>query len=105
MRASSRVRVVGPLAKYAAGFAAELTQQGYTDLSLRNQLALMAHFSHWLAARRLTVDGLTPELVDCYVALRRRTRTAFPSRRALVPLFAYLGVTERAAHAIRERSE
>ena len=44
MKESERVRVSGPLAKYAAGFAAKLTAQGYTDLSLRNQLLLVADF-------------------------------------------------------------
>lgn len=105
MRASSRVRVGGPLAEHAAGFAAELTKQGYTDLALRNQLMLMAHLSRWLEARALAIDDLNPNFVDRYLALRRRTRTAFVSRRALAPLFAYLGVTERAALPVGEVSD
>jgi integrase len=82
-----------------------LTKQGYTHLSLRNQLELAAHFSRWLKSRELSLDDLTRERVDCYVAFRRRTRTAFPSRRALAPLFAYLGVTDRVAQLGREPSD
>ena len=48
---SARVDVLGPLASTAAGFAAALTEQGYTDLSLANQLRLVAHFSRWLRQR------------------------------------------------------
>jgi hypothetical protein len=67
MKESERVRVSGPLAKYAAGFAAKLTAEGYTDLSLRNQLRLVAHFSRWLEAKRIAVPELTRPVVDRYL--------------------------------------
>ena len=86
MKVSARVRVSGPLSGFAAGFAAKLTEQGYTDFSLANQLRLVAHFSRWLERHHVEVQRLTGEQVDRYVAYRRRTRTAFPSRRALAPL-------------------
>jgi integrase/recombinase XerD len=44
-----RVRVVGALEPYAAGFGAELARSGYTFLSARGQLELVAHLSRWLA--------------------------------------------------------
>jgi len=91
MKESERVRVSGPLAKYAAGFAAKLIEQGYTDLSLRNQLLLVAHFSRWLEAKRIDVPQLTRELVSRYVRVRRRTRTAFPSIRGLTPFLKHVG--------------
>lgn len=93
MKVSAHVRVSGPLAEHAAGFADELTTQGYTDLSLANQLRLMAHLSRWLVQRELSIAQLTPKLVDGYLALRRTTRTAWRSRRALIPLLGYLGLT------------
>jgi hypothetical protein len=91
MKESERVRVLGPLARYAAGFAAELTEQGYTDLSLRNQLMVVAHFSRWLEARRIAVPDLTRQAVDRYLRVRRRTRTCWRSVRGLTPLLTFLG--------------
>jgi integrase/recombinase XerD len=91
MKESERVRVSGPLARYAAGFAAKLTAQGYTDLSLRNQLLLVAHFSRWLEAKRIDVPDLTRQFVDRYLRVRRRTRTCWRSIRGLTPLLTFLG--------------
>lgn len=91
MKESERVRVSGPLARYAAGFAAELTEQGYTDLSLRNQLMVAAHFSRWLEAKRIAVPELTRQSVDQYLRVRRRTRTCWRSIRGLTPLLTFLG--------------
>jgi integrase/recombinase XerD len=45
----SRVRVTGPLASYAEGFAAQLAEQGYRPNAAANQLQLLAHLSRWLA--------------------------------------------------------
>jgi integrase/recombinase XerD len=97
MKVSAHVRVSGPLAAHAAGFAAWLTEQGYTELSLANQLRLMAHFSRWLAERELSIGALTPGLIGRYLALRRRTRTGWRSRRGLAPVLGYLGLTEAVA--------
>lgn len=94
MKASARVRVSGPLAEHAPGFTARLQEQGYTDLSLANQLRLMAHLSRWLAERGLSIAALTPELVDRYLAVRRKTRTAWRSRRSLTPLLEYVGLSK-----------
>lgn len=91
MKESERVRVSGPLAKYAAGFAAKLTAEGYTDLSLRNQLGVVAHFSRWLEAKRIEVPELTRQAVDRYLRVRRRTRTCWRSIRGLTPLLRFLG--------------
>lgn len=91
MKESERVRVSGPLARYAAGFAAKLTERGYTDLSLRNQLMVVAHFSRWLEAKRIAVPELTRESVDRYLRVRCRTRTCWRSIRGLTPLLTFLG--------------
>jgi integrase/recombinase XerD len=91
MKESERVRVSGPLARYAAGFAAKLTSEGYTDLSVRNQLHVVAHFSRWLEAKRIDVLELTRQEVDRYLRVRRRTRTCWRSIRGLTPLLKFLG--------------
>jgi hypothetical protein len=41
MDAVAVVRMSGPLTRYVEGFAAELRAQGYTELSLANQLRLV----------------------------------------------------------------
>lgn len=45
----SRIRISGPLEVFAAGFASELSRQGYTPNSARLQMHLMAHLSRLLA--------------------------------------------------------
>jgi integrase/recombinase XerD len=87
MKVSARVRVSGPLVSHVAGFAAELTQQGYTDLSLANQLRLVADFSRWLDHVGMELQELTAELVEQFRAKRRRTHTAGWS---LTPVLQYL---------------
>ena len=57
MSSPSRVRVVDPLQPYAAGFAAELNQQGYRHHAAGAQLRLMAHLSRWLEHQRLDLSG------------------------------------------------
>jgi integrase/recombinase XerD len=91
MKAVHRIYVTGPLARYAEGFAASLVKQGYAELSLRNQLRLVAHFSQWLEAKRIGVPELTRKWVDRYLRVRRRTRTCWVSMRGLVPLLRHLG--------------
>lgn len=51
MSEPSRVRVSGPLAPYAPGFAEELAAHGFAPTSAGNQLQLLAHMSRWLEAQ------------------------------------------------------
>lgn len=95
------VRVEGPLKPYVHGFWAELQRQGYSALSAANLLRLSAHFSRWLAGRRLTIEDLSEERAVRFLVHRRRERyTQFLTRRALRPLLDHLGrlgiVTRRA---------
>ena len=71
MVARTKVRISGPLAPFAAGFSGELARLGYTALSARLQLQLMAHVSRWLASERLDAAALTPAAVDRFLAARR----------------------------------
>ena len=89
----SEVRVRGPLADYAVGFAESLAGQGYTAGSMRCQLHLVAQLSRWLDGEGLDVAGLTELEVERFIAARRARVRLFCSRRALDPLISYLTVT------------
>jgi len=87
----AEVRVRGPLAVYAAGFAASLADQGYVPGSVHLQVQLMSQLSRWLDRERLPVDGLTELVAERFIAARRaRVERLFRSRRALEPVIAYL---------------
>lgn len=108
MTAAARVRITGPLTPHIEGFAAELTAHGYTDLSLTNQLRLMADLSRWLEAAEMVVDEIDHDAVTRFVAKRRRTHTQFITERALAPLLRYLetaGVVSVRAPERRPHSE
>jgi site-specific recombinase XerD len=80
----------GPLTRYVEGFAAELRAQGYTELSLANQLRLVSDLSRWLQSKRVVVEDVDEAVLQRFVVRRRRTHTHFTSERALAPLVAYL---------------
>lgn len=87
----SRVRIVGPLVPYAAGFRAELESQGYRPHAVGCQLYVMAHLSRWLERHRLAVGELTPERVDDFLAARRAEGyTLWLSAKGVAPLVGYL---------------
>src|ERR1044071_4127236 len=90
MDAVAVVRISGPLTRYVEGFAAELRAQGYTELSLANQLRLLADLSRWLSRKKITVDEIDRAVVDRFLAKRHRTHTHFTSERAMRPLLAHL---------------
>ena len=56
MHDPSRVDVVGPLKPFAAGFADWLARHGYTPLSAKFQLYVMAHLSRWLSGKMRQVS-------------------------------------------------
>lgn len=86
----SRVRFTGPLAPYASGFAAQLAVLGYRSSSAVMQLRLAAHLSRWLDAEGVTPAGLSPEVLDRFLAARRDRYDRAHSLRALGPLLGYL---------------
>lgn len=103
MSIAARVRMSGPLTRHAEGFAAELTAHGYTDLSLANQLRLMADFSRWLHASKTRVEAIDRGTVARFVAKRRHTHTQFITVRALTPLLRYLQAVDAIALSDPER--
>jgi integrase/recombinase XerD len=87
----SELGMTGPLAGFAAGFAAELVGQGYRPGSAAAQLELMADVSARLAARGLGTGDLTDAVVGRLMSERCVSgRSRLLSRRALVPLLEYL---------------
>jgi len=91
MAAPSRVRMSGPLEALAAGFAAELSRQGYTRSSAGRQLQLMAHLSQWMARKGLDVSGLSPSAVERFLGERRAVGyTNHLSGKAMRPMLSYL---------------
>lgn len=87
----SVVKVVGPLGSYAPGFCRELKKRGYTELSVAQQLRLMAHVSRWLDAEGIEASALTPERIEAFFLVRRNEGyTSLRTPRALRPLREFL---------------
>jgi len=87
----SRVRVTGPLERYAPGFVAELVDVGYRPVSAAFLLQLMAHLSRWLAENGLVPEQLLTADVERFLAARRAVgHTNYLSPKALAPLLRYL---------------
>lgn len=87
----SRVRVTGPLTRFAEGFAAELAKQGYRPNGAANQLQLLAHLSGWLAVKRLDATTLSASVLNEFLAARRaQGYTLWLSPKALEPFIGYL---------------
>jgi site-specific recombinase XerD len=87
----SRVRVSGPLAEHAAGFAVFLAEAGYTSLSAANQVRVLAHLSRWMEGCGLSPGDLTGERLGEFLAARREAGyTCWLSDRGLAPLTEFL---------------
>lgn len=97
MAHASRVRVTGPLAPFAPGFARELSQQGYRRKPVTDQVRLLAHLSRWLVGKGLDSTDLSSSVLEEFLGERRsQAYTLWLSPKALVPLIDYLrgiGVT------------
>lgn len=67
----SRVRVSGPLAPYAVGFAQELVRRGYSGHGVTRHVQLLAHLSRWLEAGGFDASDLSEERLAEYLVSRR----------------------------------
>jgi site-specific recombinase XerD len=91
MNDPSRVRFFGPLEPFAAGFAAELSRQGYTRNSACAQTRLMAHVSRWLENEGLDAHELYPTEVERFLRVRRAAGyRCHLTKRAMGPILTYL---------------
>jgi integrase/recombinase XerD len=88
---ATRVRVSGPLARYADGFRATLAERGYAPSSAAGQLQLMAQVSRWLVRAGLGGMDLTPATVETFLHERRAAGYGrWLSPRGMQPLLGYL---------------
>ena len=100
----SRVRVTGPLARYAPGFVAELVEAGYRPNAAVVQLRLLKHLSGWLEQ-----EGVDPgELREPQLERFRREHLAWVASlrigQGLVRVLDYLralGVVPQADRPVR----
>lgn len=91
MKDPFRVRIAGPLARYAEGFREELAACGYTKSSTVAQLYVIAHLSRWLDEQGLDAGGLTADRVEQFAGQRRREgRNNHTSSCAVRPFLDYL---------------
>jgi integrase/recombinase XerD len=80
--------VSGPLAPYAAGYAAWLESRAYSPSATADRLYQFDQLSRWLERQGLAVGELTDEQAERFAAARRaagRVTWAYP-RSALLPL-------------------
>ncbi|MCA1678168.1 MAG: site-specific integrase [Actinobacteria bacterium] len=86
-----RVRVAGPLERYASGFAGELARVGYRPNSAALQLGLLAHLSRWLEENDLVSEQLSAAETERFLCERRAAGyTNHTSAGGLEPLLGYL---------------
>src|SRR5271166_3115348 len=87
----SQSRVLGPLSAFAAGFADELTRQGYRPRAASDQMGLLAHLSRWLVGEGRDADALHTTEVERFLLARRAAGyTYLLSIKAMQPILAYL---------------
>lgn len=66
----------GPLASCIAGFAGQLSRQGYAPNTVRSKCDLVTDLSRWLERRKLSLAALDANRVRQFQAARRRRDTA-----------------------------
>jgi integrase/recombinase XerD len=105
MSSRSRVRMSGPLASHAQGFAAELDRLGYTAGSAEHQLRLLGHLSRWLHDQVRADGPVGLEEIAAFVDARRQAgRRPYRSLAGVSTLVDYLCglglITKAAAGAV-----
>ncbi len=85
-----RVRFVGPLLPYVAGFAAELAKLGYAERTVGETVRAISHLSKWMSGHKLEVGELTPAVVERFLRDRRRSGRRVRSMVLFGPLLVHL---------------
>jgi hypothetical protein len=65
------IRISGPLAGFAEGYGAELTQLGYASASVRLQMKVLADLSDWLLSHDMAAADLRRSDLDRFLRHRR----------------------------------
>jgi len=87
----SRVRVTGPLAPFAAGFAERLIQQGYRPSQARRHLWQLNRLSRWIEREEISAGSLEADDVSRFLQYRRKVgQSTLVSPRAMRPVLAFL---------------
>jgi integrase/recombinase XerD len=87
---AGKVRISGPLAPYAVGFAEWLAGQGYAPSTVGHQLRLVARLSWWLAEEGVPPAALSEAVAQRFAQSLRVRGQARPTARAVEPVLAYL---------------
>src|SRR5262249_35847000 len=76
MRAIGQMRpsVRGPLAPYIGVFKRRSIALGYTQRTVRNQAPLISGFSKWLDRKKIPIEQISLNHVECYLRYRARSR-------------------------------
>ena len=94
-REPSRVRVSGPLARHAAGFAEELFRQGYPSERATRHVQLLAQLSRWLEGQGLGERDVSEERVAQFLEARRADGYAeTPTLRWALKLLSFVPALE-----------
>lgn len=89
----------GPLVNDLAPFEHLLSEQGYPQESIRRHLRLVADFSVWLKARKISLKQLTPasaqRYLRCRARYRRRLKGSAHALRRFMELLQHGGLVKR----------
>lgn len=100
------VRLSGPLAGFAEGFVVELGRQGFTALSMLNQVRLVGHLSGWMAVEGVQPAALTAEVVEEFCRVRRaQGHRGHLTPKGWTPILAFLrsqGVAPQACERVAD---
>ena len=61
-----------PLVSHLAPFATSLVENGYVKSTVQSKLSLLASFGQWLERRRLSITDFDEQLVERFIAYKRR---------------------------------
>ena len=85
------IRISGPLAGFAEGYGADLTQLGYAPASVRLQMKVLADLSDWLSIHGMTAPELRRSDLGRFLRDRRAAGyTRYASFKAVRPVLDYL---------------
>jgi integrase/recombinase XerD len=89
--------MTGPLVPFADAYAAELTERGYTRLSIVSELRQVGRLSRWLEAEGLSVADLSGGRVEQFLVWQRaggrhRCQWSRPGLACLLEVLRGLGV-------------
>lgn len=84
-------RKPGRMGPFVSGLQSNLSQQGYSDLAVRNMLKDVGAVGRWMQERDLQPDQLTPAAIAGFRAdCLSRGRRKIPSVKSFEPLLRYL---------------